>query len=109
MTAIHMKWLLQTIEGPEIAKRFIESQYKKSRISYDLGRELAAQEITNGTGNLAMMSFEGEVAGIIEADLGMWLSRLKASAPRGRKNASFLPHTASNGVRLVRKYSWNFG
>src|SRR5690242_10694283 len=37
------------------------------------------------------------------------LSRLNASAPDGRKNGSFLPHTASSGGRCVRKYSWNFG
>src|SRR5215471_7505772 len=39
--------------------------------------------------------------------LGM--SRLNASAPDGRKNGSFLPHTARSGGRCVRKYSWNFG
>src|SRR5262249_50598167 len=37
------------------------------------------------------------------------LSRLNASAPDGRKNGSFLPHTASSGGWCVRKYSWNFG
>ena len=31
------------------------------------------------------------------------MSRLKASAPAGRKNGSFLPHTASNGGLWVRK------
>src|SRR5262249_17546305 len=31
------------------------------------------------------------------------ISRLNASAPAGRKNGSFLPHTASNGGRWVRK------
>jgi hypothetical protein len=31
------------------------------------------------------------------------MSRLKASAPAGRKNGSFFPHTASNGGRWVRK------
>ena len=43
MTANHMSWLLQTIEDPEIAKRFIESQYKKSRISYDLKLDISRQ------------------------------------------------------------------
>jgi hypothetical protein len=37
------------------------------------------------------------------------MSRLKASAPAGKKNGSFLPHTASSGGLLVRKYSWNAG
>jgi len=35
------------------------------------------------------------------------MPRLKAWAPAGRKNGSFLPHTASSGGLLVRKYSWN--
>src|SRR5215831_6987972 len=37
------------------------------------------------------------------------LSRLKASAPAGRKIGSVLPHTASVGGRWVRKYCWNRG
>src|SRR5215467_14874966 len=37
------------------------------------------------------------------------LSRLKASAPGGKKNGSFLPHTAKSGGLCVRKYSWNEG
>jgi hypothetical protein len=37
------------------------------------------------------------------------MSRLKASAPAGKKNGSFLPHTANSGGLLVRKYSWNAG
>src|SRR6516164_7635949 len=36
-------------------------------------------------------------------------SRLKASAPGGRKKGSCLPQTASSGGRLLRKYSWNLG
>ena len=36
MNANHMSWLLQTIKDPEIAKRFVEAQYKRVRISYDL-------------------------------------------------------------------------
>src|SRR5262249_26311405 len=36
-------------------------------------------------------------------------SRLNASAPDGRKNGSFLPHTARSGGCHLRKYSWNFG
>src|SRR5262249_49514848 len=37
------------------------------------------------------------------------MSRLKASAPAGRKNGSFLPHTAKSGGLCARKYSWNDG
>ena len=33
------------------------------------------------------------------------LSRLKASAPGGRKNGSFLPQTAKKGGLCLRKYS----
>lgn len=43
MTANHISWLLQTIEDPEIAKRFIESRYKKSRISYDPKLDISRQ------------------------------------------------------------------
>src|SRR3984893_10605388 len=37
------------------------------------------------------------------------MSRLNASAPRGRKNGSFLPHTARNGGLWVRKEAWKVG
>ena len=37
------------------------------------------------------------------------MSRLNASAPAGRKNGSFLPHTASRGGLWVRKYVWKVG
>src|ERR1700693_981197 len=37
------------------------------------------------------------------------MSRLNASAPCGRKNGSFLPHTARNGGLYVRKYFWKLG
>src|SRR6516225_11421794 len=37
------------------------------------------------------------------------ISRLNASAPDGRKNGSFLPHTARKGGLCLRKYSWNDG
>src|SRR5262245_20170913 len=37
------------------------------------------------------------------------ISRLKASAPGGRKNGSFLPHTARNGGLWSRKYFWKVG
>src|ERR1700749_636860 len=37
------------------------------------------------------------------------ISRLNAAAPGGRKNGSFLPHTARSGGLCARKYSWNDG
>src|SRR5262249_45880517 len=37
------------------------------------------------------------------------LSRLNASAPGGKKNGSFLPHTARSGGLCVRKYCWKDG
>src|ERR1700730_16436055 len=37
------------------------------------------------------------------------ISRLNASAPGGRKNGSFLPHTARSGGLCVRKYFWKVG
>lgn len=39
--------------------------------------------------------------------LGM--SRVNAPAPGGRKNGSFLPHTARNGGAWLRKYCWKAG
>lgn len=41
MNADEMNWLLQTIEDPETAKRFVQAQYKRGRISYDLMASLA--------------------------------------------------------------------
>lgn len=46
MNANHMRWLLQTTEDPEIAKRFVEAQYKRVRISYDLMIDIS-QELDN--------------------------------------------------------------
>jgi hypothetical protein len=34
MNADEMNWLLQTIESPETAKRFVRVQYERGRISY---------------------------------------------------------------------------
>lgn len=44
MDTNHVGWLLQTSEDPEIAKRFVEAQHKRVRISYqrmiDISQEL---------------------------------------------------------------------
>ena len=43
MNADEMNWLLQTIEEPDTAKRFVQAQYELGRISYQLVVDLARQ------------------------------------------------------------------
>jgi hypothetical protein len=43
MNADEMNWLLQTIEGPETAKRFVRAQYERARISYEVMENLARE------------------------------------------------------------------
>jgi hypothetical protein len=43
MNADEMNWLLQTIEEPDTAKRFVQAQYELGRISYHLVVDLARQ------------------------------------------------------------------
>jgi len=43
MNADEMNWLLQTIEEPDTAKRFVQAQYGLGRISYQLVVDLARQ------------------------------------------------------------------
>ena len=43
MNADEMNWLLQTIEEPETAKRFVQAQYQLGRIPYQLVVDLARQ------------------------------------------------------------------
>ena len=43
MNADEMNWLMQTIEEPETAKRFVQAQYELGRISYQLVVDLARQ------------------------------------------------------------------
>ena len=40
MNAGDMRWLLQTIEDPETAERFVVAQYKRGRISYHTMAEI---------------------------------------------------------------------
>jgi hypothetical protein len=44
MNADEMNWLLQTIDEPETAKRFVQAQYELGRISYHLIVDLARQQ-----------------------------------------------------------------
>jgi hypothetical protein len=41
MNSHEMNWLLQTIETPEAAKRFVQAQYKHGRITYRVMASLA--------------------------------------------------------------------
>jgi hypothetical protein len=43
MNADEMNWLLQTIQEPETAKRFVQAQYELGRIPYQLVVDLARQ------------------------------------------------------------------
>jgi len=41
MNSDEMNWLLQTIETPEAAKRFVQAQYRRGRIPYRMMASLA--------------------------------------------------------------------
>ena len=41
MNSDEMNWLLQTIEDPETAKRFVQAQYQRGRIPYHVMANLA--------------------------------------------------------------------
>jgi hypothetical protein len=43
MNADEMNWLLQTIEEPETARRFVQAQYELGRIPYQPVVDLARQ------------------------------------------------------------------
>jgi hypothetical protein len=43
MNAYEMNWLLQTIEDPETARRFVQAQYERTRISYEVMANLARE------------------------------------------------------------------
>jgi hypothetical protein len=43
MNADEMNWLLQTIEEPETARRFVQAQYERARISYEVMANLARE------------------------------------------------------------------
>jgi hypothetical protein len=44
MNADEMNWLLQTIEEPETARRFVQAQYELGRIPYQLVVDLARRQ-----------------------------------------------------------------
>lgn len=43
MHAGEMSWLLRTIEEPETAKRFVQVQYERGRVSYQVVADLALE------------------------------------------------------------------
>jgi hypothetical protein len=43
MNADEMNWLLHTIEEPETARRFVQAQYERARISYEVMANLARE------------------------------------------------------------------
>ena len=55
------------------------------------------------------MRFQGEVAGVEEADNRTRIVALERLGAWRHKNGSFLPHTAKSGGLCARKYSWNDG
>jgi hypothetical protein len=76
------------------------------RLGRRLLRRLAVEKIADRRGDLLHVRLEREMAGVVEADLGVRNVALK-SLGAGRKKGSLLPHTASSGGRFWRKYSWN--
>jgi hypothetical protein len=73
------------------------------------GRKRAAKGVPNRAANFAIVGFEREVTRVVKAHFSLWAVVLEGFGARSRKNGSFLPHTASSGVWLVRKYPWNLG
>ncbi len=55
----------------------------------------ADQELIDGGRDLFRVGFQSEVAGVDEADAGVGQAALEGFGTPGRKNGSFLPHTAS--------------
>jgi len=45
MSADEMRWLLRTIGDPETAKRFVEAQYRRGRISVQALADLAQERL----------------------------------------------------------------
>jgi hypothetical protein len=43
MNTSEMRWLLQTIDEPETAQRFVMAQYKRGRISYRVMADIAEE------------------------------------------------------------------
>jgi len=43
MNTSEMRWLLQTIDEPETAQRFVKAQYKRGRISYRVMADIAEE------------------------------------------------------------------
>jgi hypothetical protein len=44
MSTEEMRWLLQRIGDPETARRFVEAQYKRGRISVQVIADLAQEQ-----------------------------------------------------------------
>ena len=59
--------------------------------------------------DLLGVRLQREVAGVEEADNCTRNVALESLRAGGRKNGSFLPHTARNGGLWVRKYYWKVG
>lgn len=43
MNASEMRWLLQTIDDPATAERFVMAQYERARISYQVMADIARE------------------------------------------------------------------
>jgi hypothetical protein len=77
---------------------------RAGHIATSIGEELADRG-----GDLLDVGLQGKVTGVDETNVGVGDVALERLDPAGKKNGSFLPHTASRGGLLVRKYSWNAG
>ena len=70
---------------------------------------LLGEELGDRGCDLLGVGLQGEVTGVDETNVGVGDVALEGFSPGRRKNGSFLPHTASRGGLLARKYSWNVG
>jgi hypothetical protein len=73
------------------------------------GQRQLREELADSGCDLLDVGLKGELTGVGETNDGVGDVTFEGFGPAGRKNGSFLPHTASSGGLLVRKYSWNVG
>jgi len=64
MSADEMRWLLRTISDPKTAKRFVEAQYRRGRISVQALADLAQEQL----------GAELAVAGALRAKSAAWVA-----------------------------------
>ena len=64
MSSDEMRWLLRTISDPETAKRFVEAQYRRGRVSVQAIADLAEEQL----------GAEVAMAGALTAKSAAWVA-----------------------------------